>query len=126
MHLATQITERTIAVLSRAYLESAFSEQEWQAAWAEDPSGVERKLLVLRIEDCPCPGLLGQVVSEDMFGVVRNWRGRVSWPPFRRVDGSDPCRLNSQGRGHPQLDRSSRAWYLVNLMSHGGRGADDP
>jgi hypothetical protein len=69
MHLATQITERTIAVLSRAYLESAYSEQEWQAAWADDPSGVERKLLVLRIEDCPRPGLLGQVVSEDLFGV---------------------------------------------------------
>jgi hypothetical protein len=69
MHLATQITERTIAVLSRAYPESAFSEQEWQAAWAEDPSGIERKLLVLRIEDCPRPGLLGQVVSEDLFGV---------------------------------------------------------
>lgn len=69
MHLATQITERTIAVLSRAYLESAFSEQEWQAAWADDPSGAERKLLVLRIEDCPRPGLLGQVVSDDLFGV---------------------------------------------------------
>jgi hypothetical protein len=69
IHLATQITERTIAVLSRAYLESAYSEQEWQAAWADDPSGVERKLLVLRIEDCPRPGLLGQVVSEDLFGV---------------------------------------------------------
>jgi hypothetical protein len=69
MHLATQITERTIAVLSRAYLESAYSEQEWQAAWADDPSGVERKLLVLHIEDCPRPGLLGQVVSEDLFGV---------------------------------------------------------
>jgi hypothetical protein len=69
MHLATQITERTIAVLSRAYLESAFSEQEWQAAWADDPSGVERKLLVLRVENCPRPGLLGQVVSEDLFGV---------------------------------------------------------
>jgi TIR domain-containing protein len=69
MHLATQVTERTIAVLSRAYLDSAFSEQEWQAAWAEDPSGVERKLLILRIEDCPRPGLLRQVVSEDLFGV---------------------------------------------------------
>jgi hypothetical protein len=69
MHLATQVTECTIAVLSRAYLASAFSEQEWQAAWAEDPSGAERKLLVFRIEDCPRPGLLGQVVSEDLFGV---------------------------------------------------------
>jgi hypothetical protein len=69
MHLATQVTERTIAVLSRAYVQSAFSEQEWQAAWSEDPSGAQRKLVVFRIEDCPRPGLLGQVVSEDLFGV---------------------------------------------------------
>ena len=76
MHLATQVTERTIAVLSRAYLESAYSEQEWQATWAEDPSGVERKLLVFRIEDCPRPGLLGQVVSEDLFGVGKEMARR--------------------------------------------------
>lgn len=69
MHLATQITQHTIAVLSRAYLESSFAEQEWQAAWSEDPTGGERKLLIFRIEDCPRPGLLGQVVSEDLFGV---------------------------------------------------------
>jgi TIR domain len=100
MYLATQTTERTIAVLSRAYLQSVYSEQEWQAAWAEDPTGVERKLLVLRIEDCPRPGLLGQVVSEDLFGVgkemartrllaaVQEGRRKPPMPP--QFPGEDP------------------------------------
>jgi TIR domain len=69
MHRATQVAQRTIAVLSNAYLESAFAEAEWQEAWRTDPTGVEGKLLVFRVENCPRPGLLGQLVSEDLFGV---------------------------------------------------------
>src|SRR5690242_20468295 len=39
--------ERTIAVLSPAYLDSAYGTAEWEAAWASDPAGRERKLLVV-------------------------------------------------------------------------------
>jgi hypothetical protein len=67
MHRATQVATRTIAVLSHQYLSSAFAEAEWQAAWKGDPTGDQRKLIVLRIEDCPRPGLLGQLVSVDLF-----------------------------------------------------------
>ena len=59
--------ERTIAVLSAAYSRSTFGAAEWQAAWRDDPLGAQRKLLVLRVEDCDRPGLLGSVVSEDLF-----------------------------------------------------------
>ncbi|WP_367134559.1 FxSxx-COOH system tetratricopeptide repeat protein [Saccharothrix sp. HUAS TT1] len=59
--------ERTIAVLSTAYAGSTYGAAEWQAAWRDDPLGAERKLLVLRVEDCDRPGLLGSVVSEDLF-----------------------------------------------------------
>jgi len=69
MHKATKIAQRTIAVLSNAYLESSFAEAEWQEAWRADPTGERRKLLVFRIEDCPRPGLLGQLVSVDLFNV---------------------------------------------------------
>lgn len=58
---------RTIAVLSGAYARSQFGAAEWQAAWSADPAGFERKLLVVRVEDCARPGLLGQVVSFDLF-----------------------------------------------------------
>jgi hypothetical protein len=69
MHLAAQEARRTVAVLSGAYLRSAYAETEWQAAWAADPSGRRRNLLAFRIEACDRPGLLRQVVSVDLFGL---------------------------------------------------------
>jgi hypothetical protein len=93
MHRATQIADRTIAVLSNAYLASAYAEAEWQEAWRAEPVGAERKLLVFRIEECPRPGLLGQLVSVDLFGIdgrtarsrllsaVRRARRKPALPP---------------------------------------------
>ncbi|WP_261575596.1 toll/interleukin-1 receptor domain-containing protein [Frankia gtarii] len=62
----TQAT-RTIAVLSDSYLASVYGKEEWQAAHAADPRGLARKLLPVRVEDCDRPGLLGAVVSIDLF-----------------------------------------------------------
>jgi len=99
MHTAMQWTDRTIGVLSRAYAESEFGQAEWQEAWRLDPAGTRRKLLMFRIEDCPRPGLLGQLVSEDLFGIseenararllaaVRRGRHKPELPP--RFPGRD-------------------------------------
>jgi hypothetical protein len=62
--------DRTIAVLSKAYLGSVYGRQEWQSATLADPAGIHRKLVPIRIEDCDRPGLLGQVVSFDLFGLT--------------------------------------------------------
>jgi len=72
MHRALASSRRTVAVLSDAYLKSAFATEEWQAVWAADPAGMKRLLLVVRVEDCDQPGLLRQVVSVDLFGVERD------------------------------------------------------
>jgi TIR domain len=68
-HDGTTKATRTIAVLSRAYLNSVYGQAEWQAAWKQDPGGEQRKLLVFRIENCDRPGLLAGVVVIDLFGV---------------------------------------------------------
>ncbi|CUU56590.1 WD40-like Beta Propeller Repeat [Parafrankia irregularis] len=60
--------QRTIALLSTEYLKSVYGQSEWQAAHAADPLGFARKLLPIRLEDCPRPGLLSQIVSIDLFG----------------------------------------------------------
>jgi cellulose biosynthesis protein BcsQ len=60
---------RTIAVLSESYLGSAFGAAEWQAAWAQDPTGAERKLLAVRVAPVERPGLLGSVAAVDLFGL---------------------------------------------------------
>ncbi|ABW14695.1 TIR protein [Parafrankia sp. EAN1pec] len=63
---------RTIAVLSHAYTHSVYGAAEWRAAWAADPTGGQRKLLPVRIGDCPRPGLLGQIGSVDLFGLPQD------------------------------------------------------
>lgn len=61
---------RVVVVLSAAYLASPGSHvTEWQAAWAGDPDGHTRDLLVVRIEDCDPVGLLGTIASVDLFGL---------------------------------------------------------
>ncbi|TQL03187.1 toll/interleukin-1 receptor domain-containing protein [Cellulomonas sp. SLBN-39] len=69
MHQASASARRTIALLSRNYIASDFAAVEWQAAYREDPLGASQKLLVARIEECTRPGLLGSIVSFDLFGV---------------------------------------------------------
>jgi hypothetical protein len=62
--------DRMIAVLSSRYLKSVYGGAEWQTVWASDPSGSNRKLLVVRVEKCDRPGLLAGVIGVDLFGIT--------------------------------------------------------
>lgn len=73
MNNGIQGSARTVAVLSRAYSRSVYGTVEWQAAWAADPLGEKRKLLVVRVEDCPRPGMLAQVIGIDLFPRTPAW-----------------------------------------------------
>jgi hypothetical protein len=70
MQDGTRGAQRMIAVLSDDYLDSAFGSAEWQAAWASDPQGAGRKLLVVRAAECERPGLLAGVTGFDLFGLA--------------------------------------------------------
>jgi tetratricopeptide (TPR) repeat protein len=70
MQAGAEESIRTIAVLSPGYLRSVYASAEWQAAWADDPDGRGRKLLVARVADCARPGLLHGVVGVDLFGLT--------------------------------------------------------
>ena len=48
MQQAVAESERTIAVLSPAYLQSGFTAAEWAAAFARDPTGTQGLLLPVR------------------------------------------------------------------------------
>lgn len=69
MRLASQDCERTIAILSNAYLESLYAEAEWNAAFAEDPTGEKRKLIPVRIEECEPRGIDRPIVYLDLVGL---------------------------------------------------------
>ncbi|QDT14431.1 toll/interleukin-1 receptor domain-containing protein [Alienimonas californiensis] len=68
MHKATQSADRTIAILTPEYLESAMAAKEWQAALLQDADVGKRKLIPVRVKDFKPSGLLEQVVYIDLVG----------------------------------------------------------
>ena len=66
MHQAVEEAQRTIAVLSPAYLSSAFGGAEWQAVFAKDPTGERGLLLPVRVEEVEPPGLLKTRIYVDL------------------------------------------------------------
>ncbi|WP_261566837.1 toll/interleukin-1 receptor domain-containing protein [Frankia gtarii] len=102
MHQATERAARTVAVLSDSYLASAFAAAEWQAVWASDPTGRDRRLLACRVENCRRPGLLAQLVTIDLFDVdagtaqarlLAAAAGRRGKPPRRPAFPGVPAQL---------------------------------
>src|SRR5829696_2446000 len=68
MNRALEQTSRTIAVLSPAYLRSAYGRDEWTAAFVHDQAGQPR-LLMVRVEEADPPPLLRPWVYVDLVGL---------------------------------------------------------
>jgi tetratricopeptide (TPR) repeat protein len=124
MHAAARSAVRTIAVLSEAYLESEYANAEWQTAWAADPSGEGRKLLVVRVEDCDRPGLLASVVGFDLFdpdldeaGARQRLLSKVGAAVAGRVEPHVPPPFPSTARA-PFPGGVPRAWNLPRRDPH--------
>lgn len=69
MQEAAANSERTIAVLSQTYLSSQFTQPEWNAAFALDPTGKQGLLVPVKVRECDLKGLLSQIVYIDLTGV---------------------------------------------------------
>ncbi len=68
MQNAAAQPERTIAVLSPDYLSALYTQPEWAAAFAQDPTGEKGTLLPVRVRACELKGLLFPVVYIDLVG----------------------------------------------------------
>ena len=69
MQTAAELADRTIAVLSPDYLSSSFATPEWAAAFAEDPTGLKRKLVPIKVRDTDLTGMWKGIVHIDVVGV---------------------------------------------------------
>jgi len=66
MQRALESTHRAITVLSPRYLQSAYAQAEWAAAFADDPTGEKGLLIPVRIEQCELMGLHKAIVYIDL------------------------------------------------------------
>ena len=69
MQRAASQADRTIAVLSEHYLNSQFTQPEWAAAFAQDPTGEKRLLIPMRVGECALTGMWATIVYVDVVGV---------------------------------------------------------
>jgi len=69
MRKAAADSKKTLAVLSPAYLESAFAMSEWDAAFSHDPSGDEHKLIPVRVRPTDLGPLERIRVYADLVGL---------------------------------------------------------
>ncbi|MEA2573278.1 MAG: hypothetical protein QOH93_576, partial [Chloroflexia bacterium] len=60
---------RTIAVMSPDYLAALFTQPEWAAAFAQDPTGSKRTLVPVVVRECDPKGLLNQIVHIKLVGL---------------------------------------------------------
>jgi TIR domain len=68
MQRATAEAKRTIMVLSDAYLQALYTQPEWAAAFKDDPTSCDRKLLPVRVAPCKPKGMLAPIVYVDLVG----------------------------------------------------------
>ena len=68
MQRAADESHRTIMVLSEAYLKAAYTQPEWAAAFKQDPTSEDRRLIPMRVAECQPTGMLAPLVYVDLVG----------------------------------------------------------
>ncbi len=132
LHQAATDALPTLAVLSTAYLACSDARAQWQSAWRHEAAGRRGALLIVRVEDCVRPGLLGQLGTVDLFALDRDTarrrllaavRGRRAKPavepPYPGLRGA-AADCGGDGRGGPlaTADRPpSPAWVREELRN---------
>jgi tetratricopeptide (TPR) repeat protein len=124
MNQAAQSASRTVALLSPEYFESHFTQPEWAAAFAQDPTGEQGKLLPIRVKACILPRLLAQVEYIDFVdldesgakaalraGIART-RLRPSTAPSFPGSASPTSPATSQGSSFPGPRVLPHAWNV--------------
>ncbi len=77
MQEAATESDLTLAVLSKDYLEALYTQPEWAAAFAKDPTGKERKLIPVRVSTCSLTGMLSQIICINLVGLGEQDTERV-------------------------------------------------
>jgi hypothetical protein len=72
MQRASTDTERTIAVLSPAYLNALYTQAEWAAAFKQDPTGEQGTLLPVRVSPCKPKGILSTLIYIDLVDLDKD------------------------------------------------------
>jgi hypothetical protein len=69
MDKATRTADKTLLVLTDDYLSGVYTQPEWAAVLASDPSSEARRLVPVRVAPCRPTGLLSPILFIDLVGL---------------------------------------------------------
>lgn len=105
MQEAAADSDMTIAVLSEAYLKAEYTQPEWSAAVAKDPTGKKRKLIPVRVGSCSLTGMLAARIYIDLVGMVEQDAERTL------IDGLKPSGKPNEPPPFPEKPSESGISY---------------
>jgi hypothetical protein len=112
MQKAAAGCERTVAVLSPAYLSSRFAQSEWAAAFANDPKGDSGSLVPVMVEKCSPLGLLKSIVHINLTDTEEENARRLLVQGVgtgRRKPSARPSFPGTAPRPHPSFPADQSA-----------------
>lgn len=74
MQKASVHCNRTIAVFSQAYMDALFTHPEWAAAFSNDPTGADRKLIPVGLRILKSQECLGTLCISILWGLRKKMR----------------------------------------------------
>lgn len=103
MNRASAEAKRTIAVLSPDYLSAEYTQTEWAAALAQDPTGERGALLPVRVRACDPVGLLTQIIYVDLVELEEPEAKSRLLAEVRRERAKPPIKP-----GYPSIHHSTK------------------
>jgi hypothetical protein len=117
MRQALDSSDRTLAVVSAAYLGSVYGSDEWTAAFLHDRPG-ETSVLVVRVEEVPLPRLLRPWIYIDLVGLDQQVAAQMLLDgvrPGRRKPEQPPAFPATLGGGMRTPSFPGRGTAISNL-----------
>ncbi|KAF5418653.1 MAG: Tetratricopeptide (TPR) repeat [Candidatus Methanocomedens sp.] len=92
MQRAASEAERTIAILSPAYLDALYTQPEWAAAFVQDPTGEKGTLLPVCIQKCDLKGLLPAIIHINLVDLDETAANKALLQGIRRERMKPPVK----------------------------------
>jgi tetratricopeptide (TPR) repeat protein len=92
MQRAASEAERTIAILSPAYLDALYTQPEWATAFVQDPTGEKGTLLPVCIQKCDLKGLLPAIIHINLVDLDETAANKALLQGIRRERMKPPVK----------------------------------
>lgn len=125
MDEGVKMCRRVIAVLSPNYLASEYTQPEWAAFFAKDPTGELGLVVSIRVSPCIVEGLLSTIRYVDLVGISEDEQREKFITEISELPAmkSAPKKRDTVSQSAPQASKMAAGGPTINVHSNAGNVA---